>query len=225
MLQWCYLSARDGHGNVSVVSLVSLACHSSMCLSPFSCLGKGESVVISLPLGTLPLNLPLLTALVDLFQETFKHALLQPLRLVHVRNQLPNLADSLLLVCQVDLIQLQFGEHLFHSGLFVSVLVAVVFIEHLALLGRGALEGLVDNPGAFIILNVSANLPDRFRGAVRVEIIVLDLKVFAQGDEDIAGLAEVAVGGELKIVEGESDGEVEAVIGGFVGDDKGVFAE
>lgn len=102
---------------------------------------------------------------------------------------------------------------------------AVVFIEHLALLRRGALESLVDNPRAFVVLDVGANLSDCFWGAVCVEIVVLDLKVFAQRDEDVARLAEVAVRGELKEVEGESDGEIEAVVGGFVDDDEGVFAQ
>ena len=58
---------------------------------------------------------------------------------------------------------------------------------------------------------------------VRVQVVVLDLEVLAQGDEDVAALGEVGRGGELEEVQGEGDGEVEAVEGGFVGDDEGVF--
>lgn len=171
-------------------------------------------------LGKFPNQNLLLAALVDLVQETLKHALRQAFLLVHVRNQLPNLPNSLLLVRPVDLIQLQLGEHLFHPSLFVPILAAVVFIEHLTLLGRATLEGLVDDPRTLVVLDVGANLPDRLWGAVYVEIVVLDLKIFAQRNEDIVGLTEIVVGGKLKVVEGESDREIKAVIGGFIDDDE-----
>lgn len=101
---------------------------------------------------------------------------------------------------------------------------AVIFIEYFTLLGRSALEGLVNDPRAFVILDVGANLPDRLRSSVCVKIVILDLKVFAQRNENIVGLTEVEVGGELKVMEGESDWEIKAVIGGFIDDDEGVFA-
>ena len=51
----------------------------------------------------------------------------------------------------------------------------------------------------------------------------MHLEVLAEGDEDGAGLGEVGVGGEAQVVQGQRDGQVEAVEGGFVGDDEVVF--
>lgn len=79
---------------------------------------------------------------------------------------------------------------------------------------------MVDQPAALVVLDVGADLPDRFGTPVRVEVVVLRLEVLAQGDEDVARLAEVRRRGELEVVEGKRDGEVEGVIRRFVGDDE-----
>lgn len=82
---------------------------------------------------------------------------------------------------------------------------------------------MVDDPRALVVLNVGADLADRLGGAVRIEEVVLHLEVLAQGDENVAGLAQVRVGGKLEVVQRESNGQVEAIEGGLVDDDKGVL--
>lgn len=82
---------------------------------------------------------------------------------------------------------------------------------------------MVDDPAALVVLDVGADFADDLGGAVGVEVVVLDLEVFAEGDEDVVGLFEIVGRGEGEVVEGEGDGEVEGVVGGFVDDDEAVF--
>ena len=51
----------------------------------------------------------------------------------------------------------------------------------------------------------------------------MDLEVFAEGDEDVFAYLEVFGGCDFEVVQGEGDGEVETVVGGFVDDNEGVF--
>ncbi len=161
-----------------------------------------------------PVNLP---------QESFKHALLQPLALVQILNQLFNLAHDILLVVQIDLFQLQLLKHSLDPPLLCRILAPVALVQHPPLLRARLLERLVDDPGALVVLDVGADLANGLGGAVGVEVVVLHLEVFAEGDEDGLGGLEVGGGGELEVVEGEGDGEVEGVVGGFVDDDEAVL--
>ena len=51
----------------------------------------------------------------------------------------------------------------------------------------------------------------------------MDLKVLPQGDEDVLAGFEIGGCGELEVIEGEDDGEVEGVVGCFVDDDEAVL--
>ena len=51
----------------------------------------------------------------------------------------------------------------------------------------------------------------------------MDLEVLPQGNQNVVRLLQVAGRGELEVVQGEGDGQVEAVVGGFVDDDEAVF--
>ena len=111
------------------------------------------------------------------------------------------------------------------GGFLGRVFAAVGLVQDGALGGRGALESLIDEPRAFVVQDVGADLADGFGAAVGVEVVVLDLEVFAQRDQDVAGLTQVQVRGQLEIVQRERDGQVEAVEGGFVDDDELMLAE
>lgn len=165
----------------------------------------------------------LFRSLVDLAQERLKNLLLQTAGLIDSRNLLPQLPDGLLLVFIIDLIQAQFVKDGLHLGLELAILATIGDVQGLALLLAAALQRLVDHPRALVILNISTDLPNDGRIAVSVEEVVLDLEVLAEGDQDVVSLAEVFGGGELEIVQSESDGQIEAIIRGLVGDDEHVF--
>lgn len=165
----------------------------------------------------------LLAPLINLLQKLLKHPFLQPLTLIHLLNHPSDPPHHILLIRQIHLLELQLLEDLLHLRFHFFILAPVALVQHLALLRVSALEGLVDDPAALIVLDVGADLADDLRGAVGVEVVVLDLEVFAEGDEDAVGLLEVGRGGEGEVVEGEGDGEVEGVVGCFVDDDEAVL--
>lgn len=168
-------------------------------------------------------QLGLLAALVDLGKEGLKHGLLEALALVNVGDAGADLADNLLLVVEVALLELEVVVELLDNLFLLVVLAAVVLLEDLALLGGGDGEGLVDEPRALVVLDVGTNFANVLRETEVVEVIVLDLEVLAQGDEDVLGLLQVLGGGEVELVEGQGDGEVEGVVGGLVNDDEAVL--
>ena len=161
-----------------------------------------------------PINLP---------QESFEHAPLQAFALIHLLDQLPNLPHNILLVIQIHLFQIQLLKQLFNPLLLSRILTPVAFIQHLSLLRARLLQRLVDNPRALVVLDVCADLPNRLRRAICVEVVVLDLEVFAEGDEYVFAGFEIGGGGELEVVEGEGDGEVEGVVSRLVDDNEAVF--
>jgi len=170
-----------------------------------------------------PSLLRLFGPLVDLAEEGLEDLLLETLGLIHGRNLGPQLTHHFLLVLLVQLLQLQLVEDLLHLGLLLLVLAAVGIVEHLALLGSAALDGLVDQPRALVVLDIGANLADN-RGVTEVvQVVVLDLEVLTQGDKDVVGLLEVLLGGDLQVVHSQSHGQVEAIVGGLVGDDEHVL--
>ncbi len=85
------------------------------------------------------------------------------------------------------------------------------------------LQRLVDDPRALVILDIGAYFPNRLRGAVGIEIVVLDLEILTEGNENVFAGLEIGGSGELEVVEGEGDGEVEGVVGCFVDDDEAVL--
>lgn len=162
-------------------------------------------------------------ALVDLAEEGIEDILLQSLRLIHGGDLLLQLADDLLLVLLVDLLEIQLLVEGLDLGLKSVILTAVGLVEDLALLDIAALEGLVDKPRALVVLDIGTNLTNDFGVAIGIKVVILDLEVLAQRDKDVVGLAEVARGSTLEVEQGQGNRQVEAVIGGLVGDDEHIL--
>lgn len=162
-------------------------------------------------------------ALVDLSQEGLEHRLLQALALVDGGDLGTDLTNNLLLVLLVELLK----SHLVEDGLdlllLLCVLAAVGSIEHRALLGSGPLDGLVDQPGALVVLDIGTNLTNDGGVTEVVQVVILDLEVLTQRNQNVVSLLEVLWRSDLQVEHGKSNGEVEAVIGGLVGDDKHVL--
>lgn len=167
----------------------------------------------------------LFAALVDLPEELLEDLLLQTLTLINLRDHLLDLTDALLLVVLVDLLELQLIVELLDLGLASAILAAIVLLEHSALLRRGNLERLVDQPRALVVLNVRANLAQHRGVGEVVKVVVLDLEVLAHGDEDVLRDLQVLGRSLVAEVQGKGNGEVEAVVGGLVDDDEGVLLE
>lgn len=64
------------------------------------------------------------------------------------------------------------------------------YIENLALFRVSLGEGLVDQPAAFVIHNISADLSNKGGIAITVEIIILNLEIFTKRDQDILSFLE-----------------------------------
>lgn len=161
--------------------------------------------------------------LVDLAEESLEDLLLETLGLVNSRDLSTQLADHLLLVLFVELLQLELIEDLLHLELLLLVLAAVGGVQNSALLRGAALNGLVDQPRALVVLDIGADLAND-RGITEVvKVVVLDLEVLTERDQDVVGLLEVLLGRDLQVVHGQSDGQVEAVVGSLVGDDEHVL--
>lgn len=165
----------------------------------------------------------LFAALVDLGQERLKDVLLQTCRLINGGNLVPNIPNSLLLVFLVLVLKVELLVESLDLGLELSILPAVGSIEQGALLRVAVLQGLVDHPRAFVVLNVGTDLANEGGVTVRIQVVVLDLEVLTQGDEDVVGLTEVLRGGKLKVVQRKGNGEIEAVVCRLVGHDEHVF--
>lgn len=161
-----------------------------------------------------PINLP---------QKPFEYTPLQPATLIEPLDHLANPPHNILLVIQIDLLQVQVLEHLLDPPLLSGILAPVALIQHFPLLRTRPLQRLVDDPAALVVLDVRADFANCLRGAVGVEVVVLDLEVFAERDEYVFAPLQVFRGGELEVVQGEGDGEVEGVVGCFVDDDEVVF--
>ena len=167
----------------------------------------------------------LLTPFVNLPQETLKDPFLQPLAFVHLGDHGPDRRHLLLFKLLVQLLDLQLGEDGLAPRFLVRVLPAVVLVQDAALHGGGALEGLVDDPRALVVLDVRADFAQGLGRREDVEVVVLGLEVLAEGNEDVLRLPEVGRGGEPEVVQGEGDREVEAVVGGLVDDDEAELVE
>lgn len=162
-------------------------------------------------------------ALVDLGQEGLEDLLLQASGFVHSGDLGAELTNNLLLVLLVHLLQLKVVEDLLDLELLLLVLAAVGGVQHRALLRSSPGNGLVDQPGALVILNVGTDLADD-RGVTEVvQVVILDLEVLAQRDQDVVGLLQGLRGSDLQVKQGQGNGEVETVVGGLVGDNEHVL--
>ena len=135
---------------------------------------------------------------VDLGQERVEHALLETLALVDVGDERAEILYPLILVVAVELVEFEIDVHLLHLGLLLGVLAAVIGLENLELVWRGAHQGLVDQPRALVVLDVGADLADDLGPAEVVQVVVLDLEVLAQRDEDLLGLRQVRWRGQVE---------------------------
>jgi hypothetical protein len=63
-------------------------------------------------------------------------------------------------------------------------------MENLDLFGGGLVKGLVDQPGALVVLDIGTDLADDLGLTVTVEVVVLDLEVLTEGQENILSLLE-----------------------------------
>ena len=165
----------------------------------------------------------LFAALVNLAQERLKHLLLQSGRLINGRDLIADVRNHLLLVVLVDVLQVELLVQSLHLGLELSVLSAVGSVEQLALLGIAALQGLVDQPRALVVLDIGTDFANEGRVTVRIQVVVLDLEVLTQGDEDIMGDLKVLGSGKLEVVQRQRNGEVETVVCRLIGDNEHVL--
>src|ERR1700722_922814 len=99
-------------------------------------------------------------------------------------NERRNLRICRLLVLCIPLPHPELLIHRLNLRLLLRVLSSVIFVEDLALRGRGVRKSDVDAPLALVIDDVRADLPDLLWGATIVEKVVLDLEVFPERDED-----------------------------------------
>jgi hypothetical protein len=110
-------------------------------------------------------------------------------------------------------------------GLLLRVLLAVVVLEELALFGGDALQGLVDDPRALVVLDVCADLAEDLGVRKGIQVVVLCLEVLAHGDQNVVRSLQVLGRGGADVVEGQGDREVEGVVGRLVDDDEGELVE
>lgn len=167
----------------------------------------------------------LFAALVDLLQKGLEDLLLQTLALVHLRNLRLQVGHALLLPLLVEFRKLQLLVELLDLGFLLGILTAVVLLEHLALLRGDLLQGLVDDPGALVVLDVGANLAENLRVGEGIEVVVLRLEVLAHGNQDVQAGLEVLGRGCANVVQCESDREVEGVVGSLEDDNEGELVE
>ena len=160
---------------------------------------------------------------IDFPQETLKHTPLQPPAFIHVLDHFPYPSHNILFVIQIYLLQLQLCKNALYPPLLFGILAPIAFIQHFPLFRTRSLQRLIDDPRALVVLDVRADFPNCLWGSICVEVVVLDLKVFTQGDEDVLAGFEVGGRGELEVMEGEDDGEVEGVVSRFVDDDEAVL--
>jgi hypothetical protein len=64
------------------------------------------------------------------------------------------------------------------------------YVEDLSLLRGGLGKGLVDQPRALVVLDISSNLANGSGVTVAVQVVILDLEVLAQGQENALSLLE-----------------------------------
>ncbi|KAB8360673.1 hypothetical protein FH972_024410 [Carpinus fangiana] len=167
----------------------------------------------------------LLAALVNLAQKLLEDGLLQAGRLVHGVNLLPDVAHHLFLVLVIDGLELELVKQLLHTSLAILVLAAIVVVEEFALRRGAPCQGLIDQPAALVILDVGANLAQGLGVGKIVEIIVLHLEVLAHGYQNVMRLLEVGFCGQLSVVQGQGDRQIEGVEGGLVVHDEGVLLQ
>eukprot|EP00128_Syssomonas_multiformis_P007536 Colp12_sorted_trinity150504_noHs@13455 len=157
--------------------------------------------------------------LVDLSEQELEHLSGQALRLV---QQLLDASVGLLLVLLEERLELHLIVELLDLVDLGGLVAAVVVLEHLALLGGRAVQGLHHQPGALVVLDVRADLADHLGGAEVVQVVVLDLEVLAHDHEDLSGGVVQRDVRDARDDHATRDGQVEAVEGSLVLDDADV---
>ena len=168
-------------------------------------------------------SVPLFAALVNLSKERLEDFLLQTRRLINGCDLVPDTPNNIVLVLFVDILQVELLVQGLDLGLGLRFLAAVVLVKQFTLLRGATLQSLVDQPRALVVLDIGSNLANEGRVTVRIQVVVLDLEVLAQGNENVMGLAEVVGGSELEVVKCQRNGEVETVVGSLVGHNEHVL--
>jgi len=147
----------------------------------------------------------------------------------HLRDRINKRIDTrvrLRLVLFIERRHAHFLEHLLDLRLRLSVLATIVGVQDRALRRVRVRERRVDAPRALVVHNVRADLPNLLGRPGKVEVVVLDLEVLAEGQEDVERELVVVrtrllllLHGEPAKEERERDGEVERVDGRLVDDD------
>lgn len=170
-------------------------------------------------------NGTLFGALVDLGQEGLEDLLLKATRLIDGGDLGAQFTNNVLFVLLVELLQLELVEDSLDLGLVLLVLATVGGVEDSALLRSGALDGLVNQPRALVVLDVGSDLANDLRVAEVVQVVILDLEVLTQRDQNIVSLLKILLAGQLQVVQSKSDRQVEAVVGGLVGNNEHVLLQ
>lgn len=111
----------------------------------------------------------------------------------------------------------------FDSFLHDRILPTVVIVKEFSLLRNDKLKSLVDQPSALIIQDVGTDLPNMFRVAIAVKVVILHLEILAKWDEDIASARKVLWRGDSGLVHCQSNGEIEGIKCGLIANDEVVF--
>ena len=115
----------------------------------------------------------------DLIQETLEYTFLQPITLIDRIDRVSDLAHFLVFILTVDSFQIHLIIHFLDFSLCRFVFLAVILIKCLPLLRARAFEGFIDEPRAFVVLYICADLTYDLRDTEAIKIVVLNLKVLS----------------------------------------------
>src|ERR1700737_1457210 len=114
------------------------------------------------------------TPLINLIQKRLENICFETPRLIHRSNLLLQLTNNLFLILIILLIDLELIEDFLDFPLRLGILSSVVFIKDLTLLRRCNFQCNVNEPGTFIIEDVGADFPGKFRITITIYEIVLN---------------------------------------------------
>ena len=136
----------------------------------------------------------------DFLQKALEYAFLEAVTLVNRIDRLSDLAHFHIFIFTVEIFQIDLFIHLLDFSLCRFILLAVIVFEGLSLLWARAFEGFVDEPRAFVILNIRADLTNDLRDTEAIQIVVLNLKVLSCKQEDLLRLLKVLRRGKVQLV-------------------------
>ena len=161
----------------------------------------------------------------DLIEKTLKYTFFQPVTLINRVDCLSDLSHFLVFILTVNVFQIHLTVHLLDFILCRFIFLAVVVFESLSLLRARAFERFIDEPRAFIVLDISADLTNDFWDTEAIQIIVLHLKVLSRKQEDLLRLLKILRRGKVQLVQRKSGREEETVVRGLEVDDEAVLLE